>query len=582
MVILLALSIGFTVFMAIAHAQTSGFLIGDTPFRFVGGFLPGWHWGQEFWSEAADDDLIGTARSTGITVMHLMLPLFENGLGNYEETALLKLDHFLDSAYRANVYVMPSFIQAYSGTRIPGDTYYPYYHDRSIEGIIKDPALRQAFKNRIAALVNRQNTVNGRFYKEDPVILAWVLCDEPVSAPFNYGPGGFPQVTLDEMIDWFRESALFIKSMDPNHLVTVSTQPAIQEFFGGTPETQYDYLKAVGIPEFDFLYTEDPDLRIISGLTQFCTLTPDYDLEQFRPRKPVVFMPSFTSGCWDRDAICFDYDLQAADLTQAGQRFFEVGASGVLIQIWGTDLYPFVPSFDRCFVYTDSNQQVATAIHSLSVSINPDAAPSGPLQFVSVDLTASIVFLDVPSGYWAENYITAIYKPGITTGCTQDDPTTIENERRYCLINQVTREQMAAFIVRAKEGEPPADYCLGGSPFGDVPADNVFCRYIKRLSELNVTQGCTPGMYCPSDNVTREQMAAFLVRAKVGEPALNYCDTGAPFIDVPTSSIFCRYVKKLLELNITQGCAAGMYCPSDNVLRDQMAAFLTRAFLGAP
>ena len=64
-----------------------------------------------------------------------------------------------------------------------------------------------------------------------------------------------------------------------------------------------------------------------------------------------------------------------------------------------------------------------------------------------------------------------------------------------------------------------------------------------------------------------------------GEPALNYCGTVDPFGDVPTTSGFCKYIKRLSELNITQGCIRGMYCPSNNVLRDQMAAFLARAFL---
>jgi hypothetical protein len=534
----------------------------------------------EYWSEAADDDLISTARSTGMTVMHLMMPQFENGLGNYDEAELRKLDHFLDSAYNNNVYVMPSFIQAYSETRRPGNTLYPYYHDRSIEGIIKDPVLRQAFKNRIAHLVNRQNTVNGRFYREDPVILAWVLCDEPVSAPFNYGPGGLPQVTLDEMIDWFRESAIFIKSMDPNHLVTVSTQPAIQEFFGGTPETQHNYLRAVGIPELDFLYTEDPDLRIISGLTQFCTLTPDYDMEQFRPRKPVVFMPAFTSGCWDQNLICNDYNLQAADLAQAGQRFIEVGASGIVIQNWGTDLYAFpIPPFAVCLEYTDSNQPITTAIHALSALINPGGLPGGPLQFVSVVEDASVVFSDILSGYWAENYITAIYKPGITAGCTPDDPTTIENEKRYCPSNPVTREQMAAFILRAVEGEPPADYCDTGISFTDVQTSSVCCKYIKRLVTLGITAGCGPDTYCPGNNVTREQMASFIVRAVDGTNATT-C-SGTVFNDIPQGAPHCANIERLRELNVTLGCGIDLYCPGENVPRDQMAAFLARAFLGA-
>jgi hypothetical protein len=36
------------------------------------------------------------------------------------------------------------------------------------------------------------------------------------------------------------------------------------------------------------------------------------------------------------------------------------------------------------------------------------------------------------------------------------------------------------------------------------------------------------------------------------------------------------------KLNITQGCEVGICCPSNDVLRDQMAAFLARAFLGMP
>ncbi|OGP73928.1 MAG: hypothetical protein A2V86_03660 [Deltaproteobacteria bacterium RBG_16_49_23] len=184
-------------------------------------------------------------------------------------------------------------------------------------------------------------------------------------------------------------------------------------------------------------------------------------------------------------------------------------------------------------------------------------------------------FVDIPGTNWARDYIYTIFNFDITLGCSAAP-------LQYCPDNPVTREQMAAFIVRAVFGEPPIDYCGLDSPFADVPAGSGFCKYIKKLLELNITQGCGVGLYCPSGIVTREQMAAFLVRAKVGEPALNLCDTGSPFTDVSPSSGFCRYVKKLLELNVTQGCAAGMYCPSNDVLRDQMAAFLARAFLGMP
>ena len=118
-------------------------------------------------------------------------------------------------------------------------------------------------------------------------------------------------------------------------------------------------------------------------------------------------------------------------------------------------------------------------------------------------------FVDVCKGHWAYKYIKAIYDEGITTGC---------GGGKYCPDDDVTRAQMAAFIVRAVEGEPNANYCDTGSPFSDVPQGSVFCKYIKRLSELGITKGCGGGNYCPKTTVNREQMAAFLVRAVDVEP----------------------------------------------------------------
>jgi hypothetical protein len=184
----------------------------------------------------------------------------------------------------------------------------------------------------------------------------------------------------------------------------------------------------------------------------------------------------------------------------------------------------------------------------------------------------SAQFIDVPAGYWAEAYINAIYNSNITTGCSQ-------NPLKYCPEDCVTREQMAAFIVRAVEGEPPLNYCDSGKPFPDVTPDMWSCRYIKRLKELGITTGYADGRYGPYDLVPREQMAAFLVRAVEGEPPLNYCDSGSLFTDITPYMWSCRYIKRLKELGITTGYGDGRYGPYDFVTRAQMAAFLTRAFL---
>jgi hypothetical protein len=70
---------------------------------------------------------------------------------------------------------------------------------------------------------------------------------------------------------------------------------------------------------------------------------------------------------------------------------------------------------------------------------------------------------------------------------------------------------MSAFLVRALgEFTPPLP---PSQRFTDVAPSNPFYNFIDRLAVLNITTGCGVNTYCPSQVVTREQMAAFLVRA---------------------------------------------------------------------
>ncbi len=48
--------------------------------------------------------------------------------------------------------------------------------------------------------------------------------------------------------------------------------------------------------------------------------------------------------------------------------------------------------------------------------------------------------------------------------------------------------------------------------FGDVPDSNIFHDDISAIAKAGVTTGCTTGLFCPSANVSREAMAAFMHR----------------------------------------------------------------------
>ncbi len=120
---------------------------------------------------------------------------------------------------------------------------------------------------------------------------------------------------------------------------------------------------------------------------------------------------------------------------------------------------------------------------------------------------ASQRFTDVPPANVFYNFIDRLAVLGITVGCNPPSNT------MYCPGSAVTREQMSAFLLRGLgEFTPPTP---ASQRFNDVPPANVFYNFIDRMAVLNITLGCTPDhlFYCPSDPVTRAQMAAFLVRA---------------------------------------------------------------------
>jgi len=95
---------------------------------------------------------------------------------------------------------------------------------------------------------------------------------------------------------------------------------------------------------------------------------------------------------------------------------------------------------------------------------------------------------------------------GITKGCNPP-----VNDR-FCPDSVVTRGQMAAFLVRAMGLRAGA----GSGMFVDDDG-SVFEADIERLAFAGVTKGCNPPVndrFCPDSVVTREQMAAFLHRAR--------------------------------------------------------------------
>jgi hypothetical protein len=176
-------------------------------------------------------------------------------------------------------------------------------------------------------------------------------------------------------------------------------------------------------------------------------------------------------------------------------------------------------------------------------------------------------FLDVPTSQQFYSFIEDIFHNGITIGCGGGN---------YCPDDSITRAQMSVFLLRGKHGSsfvPPP--CTG--MFDDVVCPGPFTDWIEQLFLEGITKGCGGNNYCPADAVTREQMAAFLLRAKQG-PSFVPPPCGGIFLDVTCPSLFADWIEELFHEGITKGCGSGNYCPSSPNNRGQMAAFITRTF----
>jgi hypothetical protein len=179
-------------------------------------------------------------------------------------------------------------------------------------------------------------------------------------------------------------------------------------------------------------------------------------------------------------------------------------------------------------------------------------------------------YLDVPYDYWSWRFIEAVENAGIESGCAPGSS--------YCPSVPMSRQDMAVFLLKAKEGAgyvPPA--CT--SPrFADVPCSSPYARWINELARRGVTAGCGGGNYCPLGSVTRAEMAVFLLSTRHGAGYSPPACIVPRFTDVPCSTPFAPWINQLASEGITGGCGGTSYCPTGLVNRDAMAVFVSLTF----
>jgi mannan endo-1,4-beta-mannosidase len=141
----------------------------------------------------------------------------------WNEEAFVHLDKVIAEARKNNLYVQLCLTNWWRDTG--GVTQYLRWagiHDAADDsrpfGINKEKALlfysnpetRRLYREHVNKVITRRNTVTGVLYRDDPTIFGWELMNEAQVITGRWA----------ERRAWFAEMSAYIKSLDPNHLVT--------------------------------------------------------------------------------------------------------------------------------------------------------------------------------------------------------------------------------------------------------------------------------------------------------------------------------------------------------------------------
>jgi len=103
---------------------------------------------------------------------------------------------------------------------------------------------QKMFREYVQRIITRTNSCNGRAYSEDPTIMAWQLANEP--RPGRVGVSS--EKNLPDFYNWIDQTALFIHSLDTNHLVSSGSEGTI-----GTLQSSAFFLESHKTPHIDYL-----------------------------------------------------------------------------------------------------------------------------------------------------------------------------------------------------------------------------------------------------------------------------------------------------------------------------------------
>lgn len=299
--------------------------------------------------------------SEGLGEYFQVKPAIQPQPGVYDEDVLVGLDFLLNEMSRRGMYAVIYLNNNWEWTGgfsqyvcwVTGENYpnpnmaeYSWGDFMNFTGrFYITPEANELYRKYVRHLITRVNTINGRMYRDDPTIMSWQLANEPRPRYRDDDPE-----SIKIFIQWIYETAAFIKSLDPNHLVSSGN-----EGLAGSLESEECYLKAHECEQIDYMTfhlwllnwqwfdphhadstyprAEEKAMNYIHQHIQYAKkLNKPITLEEFGiPRDGHSYSPESTTSYRDRyfktvfDAI---YESAKDDSPFAGSNFWAWGGYG--------------------------------------------------------------------------------------------------------------------------------------------------------------------------------------------------------------------------------------------------------------
>lgn len=175
-------------------------------------------------------------------------------------------------------------------------------------------------------------------------------------------------------------------------------------------------------------------------------------------------------------------------------------------------------------------------------------------------------FLDVPAGHWAADYVVRLADAELVNGM---------GDGLFSPDNPMTRGQFVTVLGRLA-GIDPGRY--GSSIFPDVSASAYYGPYVSWAQTSGIVSGMDDGKFYPNSNISREQIAAVVVRFAQSQ------DVGLPTADstrFPDHDIIAQWARDAVYIARAAGlingrAESGAFDPKGNASRAEVCAIVAR------